>query len=93
LIDPVDLTVERDVSLIEELGLTCLMGVNTHCHADHVTGRGGEGGREAGREGGGAWEGGRLEWGRRLKEEEERSIHLPPSLFLQILPPSFPPPL
>uniref|UniRef100_I2CRD5 persulfide dioxygenase n=1 Tax=Nannochloropsis gaditana (strain CCMP526) TaxID=1093141 RepID=I2CRD5_NANGC len=40
LIDPVDLTVERDVSLIEELGLTCVMGVNTHCHADHVTGTG-----------------------------------------------------
>jgi sulfur dioxygenase len=38
LIDPVDLTVARDVSLIEELGLKCLYGVNTHCHADHVTG-------------------------------------------------------
>ncbi|GAB5029890.1 Hypothetical protein NocV09_00200260 [Nannochloropsis oceanica] len=38
LIDPVDLMVERDVKLVKELGLTCLFGVNTHCHADHVTG-------------------------------------------------------
>ena len=39
LIDPVDLTVSRDVSLIKELGLTCLYGLNTHCHADHTTGK------------------------------------------------------
>jgi len=43
LIDPVDLMVERDVKLVKELGLTCLFGVNTHCHADHVTGRVGGG--------------------------------------------------
>ena len=50
LIDPVDLTVERDVSLVEDLGLTCLFGVNTHCHADHITGReGGKGGWRTGR--------------------------------------------
>jgi glyoxylase-like metal-dependent hydrolase (beta-lactamase superfamily II) len=32
--------VERDLQLIEELGLKLLYGVNTHCHADHITGTG-----------------------------------------------------
>ena len=38
LIDPVLETVDRDMKLIEELGLTLRYGLNTHCHADHVTG-------------------------------------------------------
>ncbi|KAJ0066616.1 hypothetical protein NL108_015643, partial [Boleophthalmus pectinirostris] len=40
LIDPVLETLGRDVKLIEELGLKLKMGVNTHCHADHVTSTG-----------------------------------------------------
>ena len=38
LIDPVLETVDRDIKLIEELGLTLRYGLNTHVHADHVTG-------------------------------------------------------
>ncbi|KAL2943410.1 Persulfide dioxygenase ETHE1-like protein mitochondrial [Bienertia sinuspersici] len=40
LIDPVDKTVDRDVSLIHELGLKLVYAMNTHVHADHVTGTG-----------------------------------------------------
>ncbi|KAG9335442.1 hypothetical protein JZ751_004764 [Albula glossodonta] len=40
LIDPVLETVARDVKLIEELGLKLKVAVNTHCHADHITGTG-----------------------------------------------------
>ncbi|KAJ7948846.1 persulfide dioxygenase ETHE1-like, mitochondrial-like [Quillaja saponaria] len=40
LIDPVDKTVERDLSLIQELGLKLIYAMNTHVHADHVTGTG-----------------------------------------------------
>jgi sulfur dioxygenase len=40
LIDPVYEQVERDVTLIKELGLNLKYGVNTHMHADHVTGTG-----------------------------------------------------
>ncbi|XP_029437511.1 persulfide dioxygenase ETHE1, mitochondrial-like [Rhinatrema bivittatum] len=40
IIDPVLETVERDVRLIRELGLTLLYAANTHVHADHVTGSG-----------------------------------------------------
>ncbi|XP_067094865.1 persulfide dioxygenase ETHE1, mitochondrial-like isoform X1 [Osmerus mordax] len=40
LIDPVLETVDRDLKLIDELGLTLKMAVNTHCHADHITGTG-----------------------------------------------------
>ncbi|KAG5855988.1 hypothetical protein ANANG_G00002930 [Anguilla anguilla] len=40
LIDPVLETVDRDVKLIEELGLTLKVAANTHCHADHITGTG-----------------------------------------------------
>lgn len=40
LIDPVLETVDRDLQLVHELGLTLLYGVNTHCHADHITGTG-----------------------------------------------------
>lgn len=40
LIDPVLETVDRDLKLMDELGLTLKMAVNTHCHADHITGTG-----------------------------------------------------
>ncbi|XP_061357063.1 persulfide dioxygenase ETHE1 homolog, mitochondrial isoform X2 [Gastrolobium bilobum] len=40
LIDPVDKTVDRDLSLIQELGLKLVYAMNTHVHADHVTGTG-----------------------------------------------------
>jgi sulfur dioxygenase len=38
LIDPVFEQVQRDAALIEELGLTLLATLETHVHADHVTG-------------------------------------------------------
>lgn len=38
--DPVDKSVERDMTLIKELGLKLIYAVNTHVHADHVTGTG-----------------------------------------------------
>ncbi|CAN0191764.1 unnamed protein product [Ectocarpus fasciculatus] len=38
LIDPVLETVERDTAVLQELGLTLLYGINTHAHADHITG-------------------------------------------------------
>ncbi|XP_041032712.1 persulfide dioxygenase ETHE1, mitochondrial isoform X2 [Carcharodon carcharias] len=40
IIDPVIDEVNRDVKLIEDLGLKLLYAANTHCHADHVTGTG-----------------------------------------------------
>ena len=40
LIDPVLEQVERDINLIEELGLTLLYSIDTHVHADHITGSG-----------------------------------------------------
>ncbi|KAI3942776.1 hypothetical protein MKW92_003746 [Papaver armeniacum] len=40
LVDPVDKTVERDICLVEELGLKLIYAINTHVHADHVTGTG-----------------------------------------------------
>lgn len=40
LVDPVDKTAERDALLVEQLGLTLLFVLNTHVHADHVTGSG-----------------------------------------------------
>eukprot|EP00871_Galdieria_phlegrea_P004380 jgi/Galph1/4943/GphlegSOOS_G3682.1 len=40
LIDPVDTQVQRDAQLITELGVTLKYGMNTHVHADHVTGTG-----------------------------------------------------
>lgn len=40
LIDPVDKTMERDLSLVKELGLKLIYAMNTHVHADHVTGTG-----------------------------------------------------
>ena len=38
LIDPVVETVERDLALLGELGLTLKYTIETHIHADHVTG-------------------------------------------------------
>ena len=38
LIDPVLETVERDLQLLKELGLTLRYTIETHIHADHVTG-------------------------------------------------------
>lgn len=40
LIDPVAGRVERDLKLIDELGLTLTHTLDTHVHADHVTGAG-----------------------------------------------------
>jgi len=40
LIDPVLETVDRDLDLIRDLGLTLACTVETHIHADHVTGAG-----------------------------------------------------
>ena len=37
LIDPVLETVDRDLALLEELGLTLKYTIETHIHADHVT--------------------------------------------------------
>jgi sulfur dioxygenase len=40
LVDPVDIQVDRDLSVVNELGLNLVYGVNTHAHADHITGTG-----------------------------------------------------
>ncbi|NWQ84428.1 ETHE1 dioxygenase, partial [Columbina picui] len=40
IIDPVLETAPRDRKLIQELGLRVRWAVNTHVHADHVTGSG-----------------------------------------------------
>jgi sulfur dioxygenase len=40
LIDPVYEQVDRDAQLIKELDLKLIYGINTHMHADHVTGTG-----------------------------------------------------
>ncbi|XP_022751591.1 persulfide dioxygenase ETHE1 homolog, mitochondrial-like [Durio zibethinus] len=40
LIDPVDKTVDRDLRLVKELGLKLIYAMNTHVHADHITGTG-----------------------------------------------------
>jgi sulfur dioxygenase len=38
LIDPVDIMVDRDLKEVAALGLNLVYGVNTHAHADHITG-------------------------------------------------------
>ena len=40
LIDPVIETVDRDVRVLTQLGLTLKFAINTHMHADHITGTG-----------------------------------------------------
>jgi glyoxylase-like metal-dependent hydrolase (beta-lactamase superfamily II)/rhodanese-related sulfurtransferase len=40
LIDPVIDQVERDIKLLEELGLKLVYTIDTHAHADHITGAG-----------------------------------------------------
>ena len=40
LIDPCDVTVDRDLSVVRELGLRLVTVLNTHVHADHVSGSG-----------------------------------------------------
>jgi len=40
IIDPVLEQVDRDLKAIDALGLTPTLAVNTHCHADHITGTG-----------------------------------------------------
>ncbi len=40
IIDPVFEMVERDLKLIEELGIRLLYTIETHVHADHITGSG-----------------------------------------------------
>lgn len=37
IIDPVFEQLNRDLALIQELGLKLLYSIDTHCHADHVT--------------------------------------------------------
>ena len=33
-----DVTVDRDVRVLKDLGLNLVYAVNTHVHADHITG-------------------------------------------------------
>lgn len=40
IIDPVLETVDRDLKLVEELGLRLMYVLDTHIHADHITGAG-----------------------------------------------------
>ncbi|XP_032239365.1 persulfide dioxygenase ETHE1 homolog, mitochondrial isoform X2 [Nematostella vectensis] len=40
IIDPVDTQVKRDTKLIDELELKLIYAMNTHVHADHITGTG-----------------------------------------------------
>jgi sulfur dioxygenase len=38
LIDPVDIQVDRDLKEVNDAGLNLVYGINTHAHADHITG-------------------------------------------------------
>ncbi len=40
LIDPVDTQVERDLKVVQEENVNLIYGINTHAHADHITGTG-----------------------------------------------------
>ena len=40
LVDPVDKQVDRDLKAVGDKGLNLVFGVNTHAHADHITGTG-----------------------------------------------------
>ena len=40
IIDPVLEQVDRDLAALSASGLTLTLAVNTHCHADHITGTG-----------------------------------------------------
>lgn len=40
LVDPVDVHVDRDLEVIESLQLNLVYAINTHAHADHITGTG-----------------------------------------------------
>ncbi|CAN0487929.1 unnamed protein product, partial [Ectocarpus sp. 8 AP-2014] len=40
IIDPVDKTAERDSQMVTEMGLKPTLLLNTHVHADHITGTG-----------------------------------------------------
>ena len=40
LIDPVIDQLERDIKLLDELGLKLVYTLDTHAHADHITGSG-----------------------------------------------------
>jgi len=40
LIDPVDTQVDRDLKVVAEEGVKLIYGLNTHAHADHITGTG-----------------------------------------------------
>lgn len=40
LIDPVDVQVDNTLRLLEELQLTLVLSIETHTHADHITGSG-----------------------------------------------------
>lgn len=40
IIDPVDVTAERDAEMAAQMGLKVTLLLNTHVHADHITGTG-----------------------------------------------------
>mmetsp|Transcript_10906 Transcript_10906/g.13781 ORF Transcript_10906/g.13781 Transcript_10906/m.13781 type:complete len:264 (+) Transcript_10906:154-945(+) len=40
LIDPVDTQVDRDLNVVSEEGLNLVFAINTHAHADHISGTG-----------------------------------------------------
>lgn len=40
LVDPVDTQMDRDLCAVKQKGLNLLYGINTHAHADHITGTG-----------------------------------------------------